>query len=244
VLLKFAVFLLLGVIMNVAVAWGCALCLAVPRNDDGAVAVTVSNGESWWVDMARVLSVGCVQQEGMAALRKIAHGEDGATRVSYRRGYFRNSATGARDSFGDGNLAIVRAAPWSRIGSHTSGEHRTYIDSEVAAGWPAVSLWGSVREFNGGERYVHGSWSLALPGFRQSPKGLFGVDSTLPLRPIWPGFAINSIFYAALLWALWFAPGKIRRMLRIRRGCCPACGYKIAPGVGNKCSECGHALTR
>jgi hypothetical protein len=29
-------------------------------------------------------------------------------------------------------------------------------------------------------------------------------------------------------------------LVRIRRGCCPACGYIIAPGVGNHCSECGN----
>jgi hypothetical protein len=64
----------------------------------------------------------------------------------------------------------------------------------------------------------------------------------LPLRPIWPGFAINTIFYAALLWVLFYGPGKIRRLMRIRRGYCPACGYTIAPGVGDKCSECGRVL--
>jgi hypothetical protein len=58
-------------------------------------------------------------------------------------------------------------------------------------------------------------------------------------RPHWPGFAINTNFYAAMLWLLWIAPGKIRRMVRIRRGCCPAFGYRIADGVGPRCSECG-----
>jgi hypothetical protein len=64
----------------------------------------------------------------------------------------------------------------------------------------------------------------------------------IPLEPIWPGFAINTIFYAALLWVLWVAPGKIRRLVRIRRGCCPTCGYRIAKGVGPNCSECGAQL--
>jgi hypothetical protein len=65
-----------------------------------------------------------------------------------------------------------------------------------------------------------------------------------PLIPLWPGFAINTIFYAAVLWLLWFAPGKIRRFIRIRGHRCPACGYQIAPGGGIDpvCSECGAAL--
>jgi hypothetical protein len=64
-----------------------------------------------------------------------------------------------------------------------------------------------------------------------------------PYAPLWPGFAINTIFYAAMLWLLWVAPGKIRRFIRVHRGRCPACGYIIAPGVGNKCSECGNPLS-
>jgi hypothetical protein len=63
-------------------------------------------------------------------------------------------------------------------------------------------------------------------------------------RPIWPGFAINTIFYAAMLWLLFFTTGKIRRFIRIRGHRCPACGYQIAPGggIGPVCSECGAQL--
>jgi hypothetical protein len=61
----------------------------------------------------------------------------------------------------------------------------------------------------------------------------------LPFFPS-PGFAINTIFYAAILWLLWLAPGRIRRFIRIRRGRCPSCGYVIAPGTcaDGLCSEC------
>jgi tRNA(Ile2) C34 agmatinyltransferase TiaS len=63
---------------------------------------------------------------------------------------------------------------------------------------------------------------------------------------LWPGFAINTIFYAAMLWLLWIASGKIRRFIRIRGHRCPACGYQIdsVPGIGPRCSECGAALPR
>jgi hypothetical protein len=59
----------------------------------------------------------------------------------------------------------------------------------------------------------------------------------LPLRPIWPFFAINTIFYAAILWLLFFAPGSVRRMIRRRRGLCPACAYPV--GTSPVCTECG-----
>jgi hypothetical protein len=61
----------------------------------------------------------------------------------------------------------------------------------------------------------------------------------VPFLPIWPGFAINTIFYAAILWVLFFAPGTIRRTIRRRRGLCPACAYPI--GTSPVCTECGVA---
>jgi hypothetical protein len=59
--------------------------------------------------------------------------------------------------------------------------------------------------------------------------------------PIWPGFAINTIFYAAILWLLFFAPGSVRRPFRRRRGLCPTCACPV--GTSPVCTECGAALT-
>jgi hypothetical protein len=66
----------------------------------------------------------------------------------------------------------------------------------------------------------------------------------LPLRPIWPGFAINTMFYAAILWLLFAAlhpGGFVRRRIRARRGQCPACAYPV--GASNVCTECGRPVT-
>jgi len=65
-------------------------------------------------------------------------------------------------------------------------------------------------------------------------------DRLLPIRPIWPGFAINTIFYAAILWVVWFVPSKFRRTLRRGRGLCPACAYPV--GTSNVCTECGNLV--
>ena len=70
--------------------------------------------------------------------------------------------------------------------------------------------------------------------------GLQIAGWTLPLRPIWPGFAINTLFYAAILrggWLLFAAPFAVRRRRRIKRGLCPACAYPI--GTSEVCTECG-----
>ena len=61
----------------------------------------------------------------------------------------------------------------------------------------------------------------------------------LPLYPIWTGFAINTIFYAALLWLLTLCPFTVRRLIRIKRGHCIKCGYDLRGTDHEKCPECG-----
>ncbi len=62
----------------------------------------------------------------------------------------------------------------------------------------------------------------------------------LPVRPIWPGFAINTLFYAAVLWLLFPGPFALRRFIRLKRGLCPACAYPRSESA--VCSECGNAI--
>ncbi len=77
-------------------------------------------------------------------------------------------------------------------------------------------------------------WGLPLVSMRSES---FGPSQGLPWRPLWPGFAINTIFYATLLWLL--IPGlfALRRFLRVRRGLCPNCAYPT--GESSVCTECG-----
>jgi len=58
-----------------------------------------------------------------------------------------------------------------------------------------------------------------------------------PSRPLWPGFAINTVFYAGVLWVLCCGPFALRRMIRRRRGQCARCAYPI--GQSPVCTECG-----
>ena len=62
----------------------------------------------------------------------------------------------------------------------------------------------------------------------------------LPYAPLWPGFAINMVFYAAVLWLPFAGFRFARRRIRARRGQCPACAYPI--GTSNVCTECGAAV--
>lgn len=66
-----------------------------------------------------------------------------------------------------------------------------------------------------------------------------GGEYSLPLRPIWPAFAINTLFYATVLWLLALALFTARRIVRRRHGHCPQCGYKLRWEFTAGCPECG-----
>ena len=61
-----------------------------------------------------------------------------------------------------------------------------------------------------------------------------------PERIIWPGFAINTMFYAGVLWMVFAFPFVLRRRRRIKRGLCPACAYPV--GQSPVCTECGKPI--
>jgi hypothetical protein len=63
--------------------------------------------------------------------------------------------------------------------------------------------------------------------------------NVLPLAIIWPGFVVNTLFYATVLWLLIPGPFVLRRMIRRRRRRCPKCGYDLRGQLGAGCPECG-----
>ena len=59
----------------------------------------------------------------------------------------------------------------------------------------------------------------------------------LPLRPIWPAFALNTLFYTATFFGAARFCIAIRCSQRLRRGRCIRCGYPISALA--ICPECG-----
>ena len=104
-----------------------------------------------------------------------------------------------------------------------------------ALGWPARSLWSHWYKLDPGDTpptYGSGGYILELEPW----EGF--VPRALPVRPIWPGFAINTLFYAAIVW-MPFAPFVLRRHIRRKRGRCLKCGYDLRGAEHEVCPECG-----
>lgn len=108
------------------------------------------------------------------------------------------------------------------------------------AGIPLYSL--------GAERFEYTA-PLNPPGYAIDSRWLITFENnsvlakaahSLPLRPLWPGFAINTLFYAAILWVLFAIPTALRRRWRLKRNLCPGCRYPI--GTSPLCTECGAPL--
>ena len=111
-------------------------------------------------------------------------------------------------------------------------DHRSDHHLQVwTTGWPCLALegqWGLV----GGQPKA--GWLLITQWERRHQSVVF------PLRPLWPGFAVNTLFYAGVLWLLIPGPFVLRRFVRVKRGRCVKCGYPM--GESAVCSECGKAL--
>lgn len=219
-IIQLCVFLLLVAIVNVAVAWGCAMW--APQQGG---APTQYGGVP-----------DAMQQIGV--LEWLAPRKQNAT-ISYSH----------REIFAAGLRTFQAGITEAYDGEWVIAPH--HVVHMAMAGWPMRALtcvgylkYGEVQhsllqEWHGGFRAPPGWRPLEMDG------SLFGLYfRPVPIRPIWPGFAINPIFYALMCWLFFIAPGFVRRRIRIMRQRCVGCGYDLRSQVADdsgtiRCPECG-----
>ncbi len=198
-LLTVTVFLLAGAVVNVAVAWGCALWSPMePVTDPGRFGPLPRIRPATSFEQRRLVEYGVQVPKNWAPP-------------------FESVGSG----FG------------TKVTSFTSGDWKGPHVQVFAAGWP-------LRALSAMNRIMGGMSSGPRPGIPLVPVGKNRGLGVLPLRPDWPGFAVNTIFYATLLWLLICGPFVLRRFIRVKRGHCVKCGYPR--GESAVCSECGRAL--
>ncbi len=240
-LLIIAIFLLAGAAVNVAVAWGCAAWLPFE------VKHTIRQPSSEYIDFIR---------------RNLSADPDAHELVSYwrirRHGALYFFASRQRmdvehllnmhpSSSPEGLTPEVLRPRWLQVKRSPPYNDLGLAYRRVFAwGWPLLSLWCEyedveVNPFITPRIYrVHGGIETSLERIKLCTFG-WPFARVLPLRPIWPDFAVNSLFYATLLWLLFPGSFALRRLIRRRRGLCLACGYDLRHAEHEACPECGMA---
>lgn len=119
--------------------------------------------------------------------------------------------------------------------------------AQVYTGWP----WRTMRWTAAND--VWKRWA-GIAGSRQVPEGIVreGIElprffanpnlaeRRIPLDPIAAGWVKSLCAYVPVAMLGVFAAVYLRRGMRIRRGCCPACGYPVENR--DICAECGLAF--
>ena len=227
-LLIILMFLLLGAVVNVAVAWGLAAWL--------------------WLDVFRgQLERVRDRNTDLGVFRAAKFSRPGAMYFETRRWKGRVqqfvSPTDDPNELLPGWTGLI--APTQ---AYESGKYQFEYRSVDLRGWPMRSLW---LEYTGhsssGVLDVQGG--LVTSALRMSPRSGKPLTRSgqsfpvaLPLRPLWPGFALNTLFYAVVLWLLAGGSFALRRFWRVQQGFCPKCGYPM--GESSVCTECGCGLPK
>ncbi len=221
-LFKLVVFLLLGAVVNIAVAWGCAVrpyprglfssrVLPWPSRDyqwtspEGFDTYIVERTGEWRVSQDRM--IGFVCRLGPPPQR-------------------------LNDSQYRDLIPEWSAFAEPRVGARLNAD----MFVEQANGWPLLCLRLDGPLFSGNDLaslYSEMSGGLELPWIAPPWRNV------VPYHPIWSGFTINTILYAPFLWLLSLGPFAARRMIRRKRGHCIKCGYNLRGDFSCGCPECG-----
>ncbi len=213
--------LLLGAAINVAVAWGCALWSPCDPNGNVEPIKSIPIGfhppvPTEWLTSDRsfdvILAFSSERSIGLRLDCVYAVEMDYPSVVDPCRG-----------------VVIVRRAGWPLPSLRCDA----VIDAKTVGG---VGLACTLDP---------GSWhdGITAPGVLH-PRGTRSALPELrpiPLGPIWPGFAINTLVYGVAGWTLLGGPFTVRRWRRARRGLCVTCGYPVR-GLGT-CPECGKEVS-
>lgn len=106
-----------------------------------------------------------------------------------------------------------------------------------ATGWPMRAMTCGVHWK---DQILNSNIIYSVSGGVQLPRDADFNPRALPLTPLWPGFAVNSLLYACAWWLLMSGASALRRRHRLQRNRCAGCGYSREGLPGDaRCPECG-----
>lgn len=217
---RIAIFLLLGAIVNVSVAWGCSLAHGEaaeywhpyhnPRCENPLV-VFVTNR------FGHEIVSGC----GRPGTLLTRHPDDVQT--------YRGFVWWSRESVSWTGRSYAVASGWPML---------------TLKAWRTTSITDNGSDTPQYDELYFGCFHFEQDVFGRPPvarSDIVGVvDMLLPLYPIWWGMIGNTILYAAAIAMLLAVCATGRGAWRIRHDRCPTCGYPR--GTSSVCTECGATL--
>ncbi len=229
-----------GMVASFVAAWICALMLPMPWSQRMENAGRPSNweGELVWLG----LGAGRICTQRSRTLTERVDSTDWREVFDPNR---REPLPDMIEGIGRNHTVMLCGYGWPSISHVAVREHIVIFDraeegfmNSPPTAQPGTAIRDGVR-FNGWDGWWPPSWGPA--SWHE-----FGWDTLVPIRPLWLGFMINTVFYGVGFWLLWFGlfrgPGMIRRGVRRRRGRCVKCGYDLrGNAAGSACPECGVA---
>jgi predicted RNA-binding Zn-ribbon protein involved in translation (DUF1610 family) len=215
---RVALCLALGAVTTVAVAWGLALRVVVPITGNAYLAARGTLPERadrsrWWCGVKSRPGLTAVVWELELSARQMV--------------VVRSRSSGSLPE-----APAPELPHWANGPDLDRREAAGTIRAESARGWPMRALWYEVT-IAGNKRTDAGGFLL--------PMGLdwLGPGRVLPFRPIAPGLAVDTLFFAAIWYGALLVPGARRQASRWRSGRCTWCGYDLAHAAAVRCPECG-----
>jgi hypothetical protein len=214
-------FLLAGIAISVAIAWGCAYRFSKHRG--AAQLVVVRSGGH-----TRDVGIALWDAPGSVLIYPTVSQPRANPSANWR--------------------TIPRSAvAWSHSVTEAI-KSGCSLTIEGAGGWPFLCLRWQRSRYPDDPWTILSGLSLRAPGPLEFSDGAFVSTATstdaLPLIPIPIGLIANSVVYGTCSYLLVNVTRSCARALmqrsRIRRGVCPSCAYPLQ--AGQRCPECGQKM--
>ena len=231
-LLIIGMFLLLGAVVNVGVAWGSAAWHYVAQATRIPGVTLLEDGSTSWMIASYRSRVAHRMHSVWGPSALLTWQPSGVSPTELARGWIHILAPDAAD---EGEPTGARV-----------------FDGR---GWPMISMWSALEvEFvvqqtpGPGLRASPGKVTRVTSGIELAPYSQFRSEApqhqyrVLPLGIVWSGFALNTLVFAATGFFLVVVLRYSRLAFRVGAGHCPGCAYDLRSAAHDQCPECGRLV--